>query len=578
MSNYQKYSLEELNKRIQDELLKENMPQKLYQSTNAISRMINAIVKTRGDNWASQVVDKNGTPLLTKEEQIKFTDAFKPYIDTILDTFGPRGFDGGAYKADISPNGGAYKPDMSALSGMSSDFLKTKAAQATHSFPIPAFDPTRMPGIDDIYAKIVDRVGNVNSTVNDYASKYGILKLEKEHDLEPDIRVVPEPAALAVSQGLFALSTAAGVPIPPNITLEILSKIKMPFRTIVFTVYLILDVARLAIGITGPAISRKIMSLLLALLELLKGDWKKAVLTALGYFGMMPMLFGELLKVFLTLFRMLAPQIQHSIIFGSLDAAKSFVVGLLLAIFQVSAPEQVRLPLIGVLEKIAQHKAKMDGTLEGIGLSARPDYLAPTWNDLNNIQAVMSDEAYICSCEFEQLVKAVNDAPIISIILQILRIPVNQDMILYKCGNKKCEDFVIGVVKEAKDDEEEKAEVKAPFSMKDLKVPVDLNPLTSLTAPIEKAKETLNNATTKASNTAATALTGALTGALLGNKNKNNKNKNANQNDPTTGPKEETKEETKGENENPAPQTPPNNKLVKKGGRILHSRRNKSIS
>jgi hypothetical protein len=518
MTNYQKYSLEELNKRIQDELLKENMPQKLYQSTNAISRMINAIVKTRGDNWASHVVDKNGNPLLTKEEQVKFTDAFKPYIDTILDMVGPRGFDGGV-----------YKPDMSALSGMSSDFLKTKAAQATHSFPIPPFDPTKMPGIDDVYSKIVDRVGNVNSTVNDYASKYGILKLEKEHDLEPDVRVVPEPAALAISEGLFTLSTAAGVPIPPNITLEILSKIKVPFRTIVFTVYLILDVARLAIGITGPSISRKIMSLLLALLELLRGDWKKAVLTTLGYFGMMPMLVGELMKVFLTMFRMLAPQIQHNIIFGSLDAAKSFVVGLLLAIFQVSAPEEVRLPLIGILEKIAQHKAKMDGTLEGIGLSARPDYLAPTWNDLNNIQAVMSDEAYICSCEFEQLVKAVNDAPIISIVLQILRIPVNQDMINYKCGNEKCKNFVTSVVKEAKDDEEEKAEVKTPFSMKDFEASVDLNPLTSITAPVQKAQEAINGATKQASNTATTALTGALTSTLLGNKNNN---KNATPNEP----------------------------------------------
>lgn len=560
MTNYQKYSLEELNKRIQDELLKENMPQKLYQSANAISRMINAIVKTNGQDWAKHAVDKNGNPLLTQEEQVKFTEAFAPYIDTIVETVGPHRLDGGA-----------YKPDMSKLSGMSSDFLKTKAQQATHSFPPLPFDPTKMPGIDDIYAKLVDRVGNVNSTVNTYASKYGILKLEKEHDLEPDVRIVPEPAALAISQGLFTLSTAAGVPIPPNITLEILSKLKVPFRTIVFTVYLVLDVARLAVGITGPPISRKIMSLLLAMLELLKGDWKKAVLTTLGYFGMMPMLFGELLKVFLTMFRMLAPQIQHSIIFGSLDAAKSMVVGLLLAIFQVSAPEEVRLPLIGILEKIAQHKAQMDGTLEGIGLSARPDYLAPTWNDLNNIQAVMSDEAYICSCEFEQLVKAVNDAPIISMVLQILRIPVNQDMITYKCGNGKCKDFVTSVVKEAKDNQEEEAEVKKPFSMKDLEVPVDLNPLTSLTAPVQEAKNKINNATSQASNTAATALTGALTSTLLGNKNKNESAEEA---------KEETQEpaeeEPKKENESPAAQ--PNNKLVAKGGRILHSRRKKSIA
>jgi hypothetical protein len=133
----------------------------------------------------------------------------------------------------------------------------------------------------------------------------------------------------------------------------------------------------------------------------------------------------------------------------------------------------------------------------------------------------MSDEAYICSCEFEQLVKAVNDAPIISMVLQILRIPVNQDMITYKCGNEKCKDFVTSVVKEAKDNQEEEAEVKKPFSMADLENPIDLNPLTSLTAPVQEAKNKINNATSQASNTAATALTGALTSTLLGNKNKN---------------------------------------------------------
>jgi hypothetical protein len=349
-----------------------------------------------------------------------------------------------------------------------------------------------MPGVDDIYTKIIDRIGNVNTTVNNYASKYGVLKLEKEHDLEPDIRVVPEPAALAISESLFGLSTAAGFPIPPNLTLEVLSKIKVPFRTIIFIIYLTLDVARIAMGIVGPSIGRKILSILVALLELLKGDWKKAILSLIGYYGMMPMLIGQLLKVVFTLFGMLAPQIQESIIFGSLDAVKSLIVGLLLSIFQITAPEQVRLPLISVLEKIAQHKAQMDGTLQDIGLSARPDYLSPTWNDLNNIQAVMSDKAYICSCEFEELVKAVNNAAIIRIVLQILRIPVNKEMIEYQCGNEPCKDFVTTVVKDAKDRTEEQQKAKAPFSMKNFEAPVDLNPETSMTAPVEPQKIKLN--------------------------------------------------------------------------------------
>jgi hypothetical protein len=481
MNGAQRYNFEELKEQINNELLNEHMPERLYKSTDGIMKIINAIIKTRGDGWAVQVLNSNGNPLLTKEEQLKFTEAFQPYIESIIEFFG---------QDDDEMSGGQYKPDMGKLSGMSSNFLKTKAAQATHSYPIPPFDPTKMTGIDDIYTKVINRIGNVNSTLNNYSSKYGILKLEKEHDLEPDIRVVPEPVALAVSDGIFTLSTAAGFPILPNITLDVLSKFKVPFRTLVFLIYLSLDVARISMGLSGPAIGRKILSIVVSILELLKGDWKKAVLTFIGYYGQTPMLIGQLLKVVLTMFRMLAPQIQHSIIFGSLDAVKSLIIGLLLSIFQVTAPEQVRLPLIGVLEKIAHKKAEMDGTLEDIGLSARPDYLSPTWDDLNNIQAVMSDEAYICSCEFRDLVKAVDNAAIIRIVLQILRIPVNQDMIEYKCGKEPCKKFVSSIVSEAKEETEEEKKAKAPLSMSNFQNPVDMNPLTSITAPVTKKVKT----------------------------------------------------------------------------------------
>lgn len=549
MNRAQSYNFEELREQINKELLNEHMPERLYKSTDGIMRVINAIVKTKGQGWAAQVLNNEGKPMLTEQERISFTQAFQPYLDSIIDFFG----------TDDDMTGGAYKPNISKLSGMSEDFLKTKAAQATHSFPIPPINPLEMASVDDLYSKLYHKVGNINSTVNEYASKYGILKLEKEHDLEEDVRMIPPPAALAISEGVTVLSGAAGFPIPPNITMEVLSKIKVPFRTIIFTVYLILDISRLAIGIVGPAFGRKIMSILLSLVELLKGDWKKALLTLIGYYGMMPMLLGELMKVFLTMFRMFSPQIQHSIIFGSLDAAKSLIVGLLLAIFQVTAPEEVRLPLIGILEKIAQHKAKMDGVLEDVGLSARPDYLSPTWQDLNNIQAVMSDDAYICSCEFKQLVDTVNQSAIIRIVLQILRIPVNEDMIVYKCGKEPCKDFVTTVVKEAKEDTESQKKANAPFSIADFKSPIDLNPLTSITAPVNTA---VANFKAKGENEMSNAATAALSGALSSTLSPKKANENSKE--------EETPEET--------PEEKPSEPAKTTGGRILHSRMKKIIA
>jgi hypothetical protein len=444
LSGAQRYTFEELREEFNNELLNKNMPERLYRSTDGIMRIINAIVKTNGQGWAAQVLNNDGKPLLTKDEQIQFTDAFQPYLETIIDYFS---------SDDIKLSGGQNNPTV------------------------------EIPGPDDIYAKIINKIGNVDSTVNSYASKYGILKLEKEYDLEEDIRLIPKPVQIAIATAIFGLTET-----PPEITEEILNQIKIPFRLIITTIFMILDIARLGIGVAGPSIGRKILSILLAILELLRGDWKKAILTFIGYYGMIPMFIGQSLKVFISLFEMFAPQIQHSIVFGSLDATKSLIVGLLLSIFQITAPEEIRLPLINILEKVAQHKAKMDGTLENIGLSARPDYLSPNWEDLNNIQAVINDKAYICSCEFKELVKAVNTSAIIRIVLQILRIPVTQDMVEYQCGSEPCKDFVTTVVKEAKDEseqeQEQEQETDAPFSEQDLRNPVDLNPSTSITAPI----------------------------------------------------------------------------------------------
>lgn len=165
---------------------------------------------------------------------------------------------------------------------------------------------------------------------------------------------------------------------------------------------------------------------------------------------------------------MFSPPLQDAFVFGSLTATKSFLIGILLAIFQVTAPEEVRLPLMGALEKVAQHKAKMDGVLESANLSARPEYLSPTFEDLNNLQAVVSDPAYRCSCEFQNLVAAVNTSSIINLILQLLNIsilPINMER---ECGTTTCQPFVTSLVKTAQEEEaqQEMMDSSTPMTMK----------------------------------------------------------------------------------------------------------------
>jgi hypothetical protein len=186
----------------------------------------------------------------------------------------------------------------------------------------------------------------------------------------------------------------------------------------------------------------------------------------MGYFGMTPLLYGQIGKIFLTAFRMFSPDLQENFMFGSFDAAKSFAIGVLLSVFQVTAPEEVRLPLIESLQKIARRKAEINRTLKAVDVPARPDYLSPSFQDLNNVQAVIHDKAYICSCEFEDFVKIVDKTSIIRTILQLLRIPVTEEFKKATCGPEPCKPFVKELVEEVKEESavEEKKNNSTPES------------------------------------------------------------------------------------------------------------------
>ena len=88
------------------------------------------------------------------------------------------------------------------------------------------------------------------------------------------------------------------------------------------------------------------------------------------------------------------------------------------------------------MDTIAKHKEDIDGTLEAADLKPLPEYMAPTFNDFNNLQSLMDDPAFICSSEHQELVKTIDNSAIIHIILQLLRIPVTERFREYHCGTE----------------------------------------------------------------------------------------------------------------------------------------------
>lgn len=416
-----KYTFEELQNMVNESLLNEEMPNKLYNSVDGISKIIETIIKTNGENWAAHVVNNEGNPLLTKEEQLEFTEAFKPYLQTIIHFFNPDSI----YYLE----GGNLEEELLGFNPLKASGL-TKLNYNSKLKSIKGNNPTQETGIDEYYNKLIKKIIDYDAIVKKFSSQHGITRLEKQHDLEEDVSIIPKKIRPTI-----ATLTFAAAQIPPPVTQAFLSKIKVPFRLIVFIVYVLLDIARLSFGILNIEYMRKVLSIIVSSVEILRGDWKKALLSFLGYFGKTPMLFGEIAKVFIFIFQTLDPQLQMDLMYLPLDITKSIIIGFLISVFQVTAPEEIRLPVIGALENIAKMKANLDGKLIEAGMSARPDFFTISYDDLNNIQAIISDDTKVCSKEFQDAISLLKNIPILKIILQILRIPIDEETIQRKCGN-----------------------------------------------------------------------------------------------------------------------------------------------
>ena len=365
----------------------------LYDSVENICAIFSAIVQSRGERWTDHLYHKSWTT----EEKKKLETLFQPYLSSILSFF--NGMRGGA--------------DEDAESDADED----EDAEIDKS-------------PDNIFIKIRDAFQYVDSAMYELASQKGIIKYEKAADKEEDYHIFPSAIVSPLT------------PLIGPVAAEGLKQFKVPLRTLIVLVYLFLDMTRIGAATAGQDSARKSLSIAVALVDFLRGDWKRAILSIMGYFGTAPLFMGQLAKAYLFLFQMLSPRIQDNFIFGAYDAIKSFIMGLLLTLFKVTAPYQLRKTVIEVFETIAKHKKDIDGTLESADLNPLPEYMTPSFEDLNNLQALMDDPAFLCSKEHQELIKSINQSEMLNILLQLARIPVTEQFIKWKCEGKPARSFV----------------------------------------------------------------------------------------------------------------------------------------
>jgi len=429
--------------------------EQLTRSTVGISKLFLEILDPTLPDW-TKIIDEKDEYMLTPKQQEDFKRVLNPHLGSI------RAF----FNRPISSQAGG-QPSENEGSSATNAVKPAEAAPVAPVEAVPAAPASFFSQAKDMAAtgwdwtkeavhNGIESMDQINNTVYDIARNHGILKYEMAQAKEPDWAIfswVPHP---------------------------VISQIKVPFQMILTTIYLCLDVARMIAGTIGAEQKRSTLSMIVALMEFLRGDWKRAVLTFMGVFGSGMMWVGQYSKMVLIMFQTLSPSIQARIMSGTLTdrmkdlttfqkgfytfgtIAKSFVFGTLLSLFQIVAPKGIRDIIITKFMEIDKNKQAVDQKLKEKGLPPRPSYLSPSFLQMSDFQALLDDPAYACSCTIQEFVekqkdlqKGKSDSGAIGLlILQLFGIPVDGLSRAYQCNGTQCIDygnFPASIVKEQQD-------------------------------------------------------------------------------------------------------------------------------
>lgn len=240
-------------------------------------------------------------------------------------------------------------------------------------------------------------------------------------------------------------------PIDLRIPLPYLSAIPIPPRVIPLLLEVVVESVRVICGL-GPMsndLVRKILSVVLAIIDVSKGNWKHAILSIAGFFGKNPMIAGLIGKVFLTALQKIAPDILNTLIFTKYQSMKSFLIGSAIWVVTTFSPDLVRKSISKSLDKLSGPEGPL-GKARGIiekKMASDPKYevrfkdvlasLTLSFDDLQNLQMIARQPAIMCSKDFQEALDGVRMVPPLRLVFELFNIPTDPDTVEYVCGQFK---------------------------------------------------------------------------------------------------------------------------------------------
>ncbi len=368
---------------------KEHVPNHVYSAMDGISRTLLAFLdKKSSSGWARGALDAAGDAIWTPQQA------------AVLEEAAP---------AMIQAGGGLNPMKFTA----SSSFIQ----------PTTAIPPI---SIDQTYETVKQYLAMIDQKNREIAATVGPVAFINKMTADPAIG-----------------------PIPPYLPV----RLQFPARLILPIVNAILEACRLIVSnnMYDIAILRKISSLVLAILDVMRGEWKDGVLSLAGMVSQDWMLFGMVGKIGRWVYNFISPDIQARLEDDLFASSKSMMLGGWLWLLSVSSPDFVRAAVNDMIDKAKTSVDSLNKKLEKLEERAQvaakqagvqvkfpriPVDRIPSFDDIQNFQSLLSNPEIYCSAEFQQVLAPAMTIPPLRIVFELMNIPTLPDVISERCKDQ----------------------------------------------------------------------------------------------------------------------------------------------
>ena len=302
--------------------------------------------------------------------------------------------------------------------------LKSKATQFGKSLKVTvdALDP-KLISPDYLYGYSTNLFDSMDSALTQASGDFGIVALES---------TMPDPP-------MGAIPTVPPIPLTA------------PARSVFPIINAILEVLRIMAGV-GQLIdplsifdplglgktSRIILTLVMVLLDLARGNLYHAIFTSFGFIGATPMFIGIGLKIMRDAIMLVSPDLRKELRDLLFKSSKSFVVGFHIWLFTTMSPAFVKAPISALFNSVALQietlNAQIDAaemqanmgplsTIATIKLPKIPSDKIPDINNLYALREAVREPAIYCDPKISQLMMELRGVPPYALFFDMANIP-----------------------------------------------------------------------------------------------------------------------------------------------------------